>query len=245
MPRVYRDLMGSERWKTFRTGHLETDLWIAVSADKYDPGAETFVSERILCYRDRLDKHISNHPAFLTSLVPLPSESDDPLVLSMYRASTQAGTGPMSAVAGAVAEFISNDLVSRFGFAETVVENGGDIFMRLTQPATVSVYAGDSPLTGKIGIIIKPLQTPLSVCCSSATVGHSLSYGTADACAVACRSGALADAYATACCNAVKNAAMVGDVASEFLKKPGVISVVIIQGDKVGIGGKTEVTFLR
>ncbi|MGE5406494.1 MAG: UPF0280 family protein, partial [Methanosarcina sp.] len=171
-------------------------------------------------------------------------ESNAPLILAMYEASSVAGTGPMSAVAGAVAECVCNDLVSRFGFDEVVVENGGDIFMKLSQPATISVYAGDSPLSDKIGLIIKPGQTPLSVCCSSATVGHSLSFGTADACVVAAKTGALADAYATACCNAVKNAGMVGEVAREFIGKPGVLSAVIIQDEQVGIAGEIEITVL-
>lgn len=244
MPRIYRDLMGSERWKSFRTGYLETDLWIAVSAGCYQYPVEAFALERIIFYRAQLDEHIQKFPMFLSSLVPLLPESDVPLVLAMYEASSKAGTGPMSAVAGAVAECVCNDLISTFGYDEVVVENGGDIFLKLSQPATISVYAGDSPLSDKMGFVIKPGQTPVSVCCSSATVGHSLSFGTADACAVACKSGALADAYATACCNAVSNAGMVGEVAREFLKREDVLSVLIIQDDKAGVGGEFEITIL-
>jgi ApbE superfamily uncharacterized protein (UPF0280 family) len=237
--------MGNERWKSFRVAYRETDLWVAVSADMYIPSAEEFLLERIKCYRSLLDEHITENPEFLTSLTPLliPPQLH-PLLIDMYKASDVAGTGPMSAVAGAVAEFICNDLTSQFGFREVVVENGGDIFMKLTQPATISVYAGESPLSDKIGLIIKPEQTPLSVCCSSGTVGHSLSFGTADACVIACNSGPLADAFATAGCNDVKGLEMVSQVTGRMLTKPGVISVVIIKDDKVGIGGSIEVTVL-
>jgi ApbE superfamily uncharacterized protein (UPF0280 family) len=150
----------------------------------------------------------------------------------------------MSAVAGAVAEYVCNDLIKEFGFDEAVVENGGDIFMKLSRPAKISVYAGESPLSNKIGLKIKAEETPLSVCCSSATVGHSLSFGAADAAVIACRSGALADAFATACCNAVRSIDDVQPVTEMMLKKAGIMSVIIIIDDKVGAGGMIELAIL-
>ncbi len=243
-PRLYRELMGNERWRSFRVEHRETDLWVAVSAEGYTPEVEETASARIKFYRSLLDDHIAKCPEFLTSLIPLLIPSGlHPLINDMYKASEAAGTGPMSAVAGAVAEYICNDLI-RFGFPEVVVENGGDIFMKLIQPATISIYAGESPLSDKIGLVVKPGQTPLSVCCSSGTVGHSLSFGTADACMIACSRGALADAFATAGCNEVKDLEMIYTVTELMLQKPGVISAVIIKDDKVGIGGMLEVTVL-
>jgi ApbE superfamily uncharacterized protein (UPF0280 family) len=237
--------MGNARWKNYRVDYLETDLWIAVSADWYIPSVKNYSMDRILFYRSILDNHIRESPDFLTSLTPLSFVSGvHPLVQDMYKASEAAGTGPMSAVAGAVAEYICKDLLAKFGFPEVVVENGGDIFMKLTSPATISIYAGASPLSDKIGLAIKPEQTPLSVCCSSGTVGHSLSFGTADACMIACNSGALADAFATACCNEVKGLEMVKGVTELMLQKPDVISVVIIKDDKAGIGGNIEVMVL-
>lgn len=237
--------MGNERWISFRARHLETDLWIAVSSGKYVPDVEPYALYRIIYYREILDLHIRKHPEFHTSLIPLePVAGCHPLIKVMYEASSTAGTGPMSAVAGAVAECICNDLLSEFGMDEAVVENGGDIFMKISRPATISIYAGESPLSDRIGIVAMPGQSPLSICCSSATVGHSLSFGTADAAVIACRSGALADAYATACCNAVKDLTMIGEVTGEFLTKPGIMSVIIIKEDKVGIAGEMEITML-
>jgi hypothetical protein len=244
-PRFYRELMGNARWKSFRAGYLETDLWIAVSTGGYSPDVEFYSKDRILFYRCILDDHIRKFPDFLTTLTPLSTKSDvHPLIHEMYVTSEMAGTGPMSAVAGTVSEYICKDLIERFRFPEVVVENGGDIFMKLSQTATISVYAGSSPLSDKIGLVIKPEQTPLSICCSSGTVGHSLSFGTADACVIACKSGALADAIATACCNEVKSIDMVQPLTEQMLQKPGVISVVIIKDDKVGLGGELEFTVL-
>jgi uncharacterized protein len=245
-PRLYREAMGNARWNSFRVEHLETDLWIAVDSGNYSAKAEKFSKDRIVYYRKILDKHISDFPEFLASLTPLAMESGvHPLISEMYSASGAAGTGPMSAVAGVVAEYICNDLISEFRFREVIIENGGDIFMKIDSPSTISVFAGASPLSDRIGLVIKPKDTPLSVCCSSGTVGHSLSFGNADAAVIACRSGAKADAYATACCNAVKSASMVREVTQLFLQKSDIVSVIIIKDDKVGIGGKLEVKILH
>jgi ApbE superfamily uncharacterized protein (UPF0280 family) len=237
--------MGNERWKSFRCCHLETDLWIAVTVDQYSGTVEKYSLERICYYREILDKHIRLFPEFLTSLELLEEKHGvHPLITEMYKASGLSGTGPMSAVAGAVAEYVCNDLIKEFGFDEAVVENGGDIFMKLSRPAKISVYAGESPLSNKIGLKIKAEETPLSVCCSSATVGHSLSFGSADAAVIACRSGAMADAFATACCNAVRSINDVQPVTEMMLQKPGIMSVIIIIDDKVGAGGVIELAIL-
>ncbi|MCA1741973.1 MAG: UPF0280 family protein, partial [Bacteroidales bacterium] len=75
----------------------------------------------------------------------------------------------------------------------------------------------------------------------SGTVGHSLSFGMADACMIGCRSGAEADAFATAFCNQVKSEEMVYEVTEKALGQPQIISVVIIAGDKLGVGGQIEI----
>jgi len=237
--------MGNKRWISFRSAFRETDLWVAIDRDHYRKEAERFTMDRILYFRQILDKHIAAHPEFRDSLTPVVAPGGvHPLIYGMSEAALAAGTGPMSAVAGAVAECVCNDLLAEFGADEVVVENGGDIFMKLTSPVAVAVHAGDSPLSEKIALKIKPDETPLALCCSSGTVGHSLSFGMADACMIACRSGADADAWATAFCNMVKSSAMVQNVTEQALMKPGVSSVVIISGESVGLGGSMEITFI-
>jgi len=238
--------MGNARWRSFRAGYRETDLWVAVDAERYSSDIERYVLDRILFYRSVLEDHIAVYPEFRDSLVPVMAPAGvHPMLRDMYEAAQAAGTGPMSAVAGAIAQYTANDLISRFGLSEVIVENGGDIFLKLTAPATISVFAGASPLSDKIGLVIRPEETPLSVCCSSGTVGHSLSFGIADACMIACRSGSQADAYATAFCNEVKNRDQVQQVTEMALEKPEIMSVVIIAGDKAGLGGSIEVKMLK
>jgi len=124
--------MGNDRWRSFRSVLKETDLWVAVDAGKYDRSIEGFTLERIRFYRNILDDFINKHPEFRLSLKPVKiTEGTHPLILDMGRAADNAGTGPMSAVAGAVAEYICNDLIREFGLNEVIIENGGDIFMKL------------------------------------------------------------------------------------------------------------------
>ncbi len=234
--------MGNSRWTSFRSAWRETDLWVAVDTPHYRKEAERFTMERILFYRGVLEEHIALYPEFRDSLAPVVAPGGvHPLIKAMSDAAVVAGTGPMSAVAGAMAEFICRDILEEFRAEEVVVENGGDIFMKLTAPAMVTVYAGESPLSEKIAL--RPLadDTPLALCCSSGTVGHSLSFGVADACMIACRDGALADAYATAICNKVKNSGMVQEVTEHALKLPGILSIVIISEDRIGLGGTIEI----
>jgi len=241
-PRLYREAMGNSRWTSFRSAYRETDLWVAIDTKHYSKEAERFTMDRILCYRQIIEKHIAYHPEFHDSLTPVVDPGGThPIITAMSEAAGQAGTGPMSAVAGAMAEHICCDLLAEYEADEVVVENGGDIFMKLTAPVSVAVHAGSSPLSEKIALQIKPEQTPLSLCCSSGTIGHSLSFGIADACMIGCRSGAEADAFATAFCNKVKNAGMVHEVTEQALGHSQIMSVVIITGDKLALGGRIEV----
>ncbi len=237
--------MGNSRWTSFRSAYRETDLWVAIDRDHYRKEAERFTMDRILCYREILEKHIAAHPEFRDSLTPVVAPGGThPLITAMSEAALKAGTGPMSAVAGAVAEYVCRDILEEYEPDEVIVENGGDIFMKLTAPVSVAVHAGASPLSDKIALQIKPEETPLSLCCSSGTVGHSLSLGMADACMIGCRSGAEADAFATAFCNEVKNAETVHEVAEKALEQPQILSVVIIAGDKLALGGSIEVKLI-
>lgn len=241
-PRLYREAMGNRRWTSFRSAFRETDLWVAIDREHYRKEAERFTMDRILFYRGILEDHIALYPEFRDSLTPVVAPGGaHPLIETMSEAARAAGTGPMSAVAGAVAECICRDLIRELGADEVIIENGGDIFMKLTAPATVAVYAGSSPLSEKIALQPGPDDTPLSLCCSSGTVGHSLSFGVADACMIACHDGALADAYATAFCNEVKNKEMAGTVTEKALQTAGVLAAVIIKDDRVGMGGIIEI----
>jgi len=145
----------------------------------------------------------------------------------------------MASVAGAIAEFVGTELLAFT--PEIIVENGGDIYLKSLGKKIIGIYAGESPLSGKIELEIDGADTPLGICTSSGTVGHSLSYGKADAVIVLSQSATLADAAATAIANLIKQP---GDMPSGIERAKsieGVSGVIIIQGDKTGLWGKVKI----
>jgi hypothetical protein len=102
------------------------------------------------------------------------------------------------------------------------------------------IFAENSPLRGKLAIDIEPDDTPLGVCTSSGTVGHSLNFGVADAVVVISPSAALADAAATAVSNIVQSADDISSAIKLAQSIEGVAGVVIIVGDKLGVWGQVK-----
>ncbi|OQX18822.1 MAG: hypothetical protein BWK76_06370 [Desulfobulbaceae bacterium A2] len=217
----------------------ETDLHIQAPV----PVAEEARSQ-VLLLRAQIEDYIRRFPDFLTALTPLPADPQaPPLVRRMLEAGISAGVGPMAAVAGAIAEGVGRALFAA-GVDELIVENGGDIFMARRSSCQVAIFAGRSPLSGRVGIGLTPELMPLGVCCSSATVGHSLSFGAADAVVVLASCTALADAVATRIGNEVLPARPERDSIGPALEVArgiaGIDGVVVVQGDKLGAWGQVE-----
>jgi ApbE superfamily uncharacterized protein (UPF0280 family) len=233
-PRVYRHWIESKDLVGFNVTEKETDLYVRATSN-----LQRKARRLVLKYRQQLERYIEKNPVFQTSLEPVDVPGSAPaIVREMAEAGMKAGVGPMAAVAGAIAESVGEGLLE---FSpEVIVENGGDIFLKILKKRVVGVYAGGSPLTGKIGLEISPRDTPLGVCTSSGTVGHSLSYGKADAVAVASASAALADAAATSICNRVKQPRDI-DKALEFARGiSGLKGVIIIIGNDIGVWGDVK-----
>jgi ApbE superfamily uncharacterized protein (UPF0280 family) len=145
----------------------------------------------------------------------------------------------MAAVAGAVAAAVGDDLLGQC--SEVVVENGGDVFIKSRERISIAIYAGDSPLSMRVGLQFEPAADPFGVCTSSGTVGHSRSLGAADAVCVVASCCALADAAATAIGNCVQTA---GDIPAgiDFGRAIGGLDgIVIIVGERMGVWGKLQV----
>lgn len=198
--RFYRDLIRPEGGATFQVRKGESDLWI--HTDKQREGvARRALSES----RKMLMDYIEIHPEFKTSLIPLPAISPCPKPIEiMIRRSKAAGVGPMAGVAGMVARYVGEALISD-GASHVLVENGGDLFIyRPHFPTTIGLFAGQNPLSLKIGIKIPPSPGPIGVATSSGTVGPSLSFGRADAVCALSPDAILADATATAIANRIQ-----------------------------------------
>lgn len=188
--------------------------------------------------RHIIESHIRNYPEFLTSFTPLPApQTADRLIERMYKAARLCGTGPMAGVAGAFAEYIGRSVTPESG--EVIIENGGDIYCSIRSPLTIGVFAGTSPLSGKLGIRVTPDGTPLGICSSSSTMGHSRSFGNCHLATVFSPDTITADCAATACCNMVKTAKDIKP-ALEFLSSIAEINGgMIIKDGHMGIIGQT------
>jgi hypothetical protein len=232
--RFYRDFGKTDRWAAYRVRVESSDLYIR-SRDNHALWVQSLVRN----IRHELKDHIRRRPEFLESMAPLePTRRAHPMIARMYRAALRANTGPMAAVAGAVAELVGRELLRRC--EEVVVENGGDTFLKLSEQGVSTIFAGKSPFSGAIGLRIDPEKTPLAVCTSSGTVGPSVSLGRADAATIVSRDACLADAVATATANRVRSKEDLEDALGYALGIEGVLGAVLILGDELAVQGDVE-----
>lgn len=237
--RTYRSRLYHKRLISFRTIVKETDLFIQAGMNLHEQAKES-----ILLHRGHIESFIRQHPDFSTALVPLNISRPVPgIIADMLDAAEKSGVGPMAAVAGAIAEHVGHDLL-RFS-QEIIIENGGDVFIRANQPVTIGIFANRSPLNMRIGLKIDCCDGPMAVCTSSGTVGHSISFGAADAVTVVSPSCSVADAAATAIANRVKQKADIQEAIYFGKDIKGVKGLVVIINDKAGMWGDINVVPLR
>lgn len=126
-PRTYRHWIKDSDLVSFNVTVKETDLYIRARNNLKAKALEAVVK----C-RAPLEEYIESHPLFLSSLEPCSVEEDAPaIVREMAQAAQVVGVGPMATVAGAVAEAVGKDLLAYS--PEVIVENGGDIFMKISK----------------------------------------------------------------------------------------------------------------
>ncbi|SPF44551.1 conserved hypothetical protein with ApbE-like doman [Candidatus Desulfosporosinus infrequens] len=237
--RTYRQDHRQDDLIHFQLAVGETDLDIGVRKDRFSTELVAWVEETIRDCRRPLEDYIQRDPGFLSALTPYPVLPDAPLLVQiMAEAGCLAGVGPMAAVAGAVSEWVGKLIAKRS--RDVIVENGGDIFLRTSRIRRVGIFAGDSPLSNRVAIEIRPDETPLGICTSSGKVGHSLSFGQADAVVILSRSVALADAVATACGNLVQTTDDLEHTLEFASGIKGVRGAVVIKDDRLAVWGSVK-----
>lgn len=228
----------------------ETEL--KISSDLMVPE----LSNYIIKLRSQLKGYIRRNPEFLTSFEPVivkdtlnndlgpehSQKSDAPLIVNlMSRAGRRADVGPMAAVAGTISQLSMGFMVEN-GANFVIVDNGGDISLEINKDVVVGLYAGESSLSGELGFKIKPKQTPMGICTSSGTVGHSISFGRADSVTVFANESSIADALATSIANEAKGSNDEDAVqrslehAEEFKKT--LRGVMVVVGESAGTLGR-------
>lgn len=202
------------------------------------------VTKRILEDRHNLEAYIRRQPEFASSLQPLTlsfSDSAPESVRRMQAASLKTGLGPMATVAGTMAQLAAEE--SRLqGSPESIVENGGDLYLDCSTSVTLGLYTGNNTRFGPLAMEIPVSMMPLAVCSSSGRMGHSLSLGDADVVTVFSKDASLADAAATLGGNLVISDEVIEDILNHLISLEGVDAVLIIRDDKFGaIGDLPEI----
>jgi len=218
--------------KTHRIAFKDT-IALVTAEDDFISAAEAEIRKARL----DLEEYIYFRPLFRYVLSPLPDDPKaPPIARRMIRAAARAGVGPMAAVAGATAEAALRAMI-KAGAKHAVVSNGGDIAMIIDRPVTVGVFTGREE--DAIGLRFAPRPGTIAVCTSSGTVGHSLSFGQADAATVVARDAALADAAATALGNTVRRRNEAGLLmALEKIRFSGIEGMMAVAGARIAAKGR-------
>lgn len=195
----------------------------------------------VLRQRMELINYIRNNNNFLISFEPLDVVKGPYIAKIMSEAGKIADVGPMAAVAGTISELSMYFLVKNDAKC-VILENGGDIALKVNKDVIMGLYAGTSTLSGQIGYKINHKKTPMGICTSSGTVGHSISLGRADSVTVFAGRASIADALATSIANeangdsdseAVQSCLDKADNYKEYMK-----GAMIIVGESAGTIGK-------
>ena len=240
--RSYRSRFSNDERRWFCVKFLESDLWIGVDSGSYRASMEADTYAMLVDLRRQMDAYLLMDPQYKTALTPYDAGLEAPNILKeMSRVSHKTGIGPMSAVAGAVAKKVAEFL----GTKEVIVENGGDIYAQAASDMDISVFAGQSPLSEKIGLHIPAAEFPLGICTSSGTVGPSLSLGRADAVMIVCKDVLLADSYATAMANRIKTVNDLQSVIDRISDRPEILGAIAVKDDRMAITGRFELRLFK
>lgn len=235
--RSYRSRFSDDGRLWFCVKFLESDLWIGVDSGSYRASMEDEVYAFLVDLRRQMDAYLLMDPAYKAALTPYDAGLEAPDILKeMSRISYKTGIGPMSAVAGAVAKHVADFL----GTKEVIVENGGDIYASVAEDMDISVFAGQSPLSEKVGLHIPAAAFPCGICTSSGTVGPSLSLGRADAMMIVCQDVLLADSYATAMANRIKTVNDLQPVIEQIQNIPEIQGALAVKDDRLAVTGLYE-----
>lgn len=191
--------------------------------------------------RREVERYVLAHPEFRWSLEPLRLEGKHPRVIElMLKAGEFAGVGPFAAVAGAISQ-VTAEAARSAGAENVLVENGGDIAIIGARDFRVGVFAGNTQSSGKIGFLVRAVELPIGICTSSGTLGHSLSFGQADAVVAVAREASVADAAATSIANAVRGEDLklsVEQGLSQAKRIREIRGCLIMRGEHIGTWGK-------
>ncbi len=248
MERIYRNSLKSADLRFFTLKVEQTDLCIGVGHADGLPSEEDLsfakqvAGDCVRVCRMQLESILKECPQWMISLVPLPKPEEmlPNWLAGMHEASQLSGTGPMAAVAGAIAAQVG--LALRKRFTEVLVENGGDLWIAGTRERIIGIHSGNPRLDSRLAIRLPPDSLPVGLCTSSGTIGHSLSFGRADAATVLAKDAALADAVATGLGNRITDSGDLETALAWAMKVPGIKGALAFIEERMGVLGEIELT---
>ena len=264
--RAYRlDTINRENEQKIQIIIEETDLLITVSNAVKKQDIIDFCSKEIREIRNILKFWINLYPAVKDSLDPLPTPNNAPLFLAAMCESGQfAHVGPFAGVAGTIAQYIATKihcyLKEKDICPDIIVENGGDIYAFSSKERYIGIMANPEEKC-MLGLKIAKEQFPLAVCSSSATIGHSLSFGQGDLALILAKNGSLADTLATRYGNLLRSKGDINPILTqakqdyhikmtdnpylEKTEKSGLMGVFLQIDKNIGAWGEIELTAIH
>ncbi len=232
--RFYRKY--SENKFKIEVSHKESDLFIS-SDERLD---KKLCEDVLKKHYQVIEEYVKQNPQFATSLSPLAFDDGVPAVIQdMLATCSLTGIGPFASVAGAVAGYVGKELL---GYAkEVMVENGGDLFLKINEDKRIGVYLGDNFSLQNITLKVSRRDQTFGIASSSATIGPSLNFGKADLLTVIAKDAIIADGFATALSNKIQDEESVNGIL-DFAKSSQLISglLVFFQG-KLFLWGDIEI----
>lgn len=221
------------------------------------------ITNYIYTLRGQIQAWCIFQPEFKYSLTPIDVPVTAPEIIQrMANGARLMGVGPFAAVAGTIAQMVAKKFHEQS--QDLIIENGGDIYLYTTKERVIGILSqpeenesttnnkkrnisspckdNSSQTTGMIGILVKPETAPVSLCASSAHIGHSLSLGNGDLAVVRSKDASLADSAATFYCNMLKTADDVAKVIehAKNMEALGITGIYAQCCGQIGIWGDME-----
>ena len=231
IPRTYRTACHHDGGVNFTVRVAESDLFIRAETD-----LTSIALPFLIQLRQDIRSYIDRDISFLTSLTPVAVPDSAPTIIKqMAAAALKFNIGPMAAVAGAISEEIARHL-NKFS-RQILVENGGDTYIINDQKTTISLCIDQGDPSNELLFELDACPEGIGICTSSGVVGHSFSYGKADAVTVLSCEGYFADGAATALCNMIKNEGDIEKTIGYARNYKEIAGLIIIMNKKIGIFG--------
>jgi uncharacterized protein len=164
--------------------------------------------------------HINRDPLFRISYEPVEIPKNAPgIILDMVNAAKAFGVGPMASVAGIISQKVAEDILAKSGARKAIVDNGGDIYLKSDTLQKLRILYDRHNPTG-VMLELEPSYTPVSICTSSSSIGHSISLGKANTATVFSVNGALADCASTKAANMLSKKADLKKTLEHMLENP-------------------------